>query len=162
MHLRSIWWVKINECVWRLYRACVAAGQRARFSVELNSELRENRFLSQASPQQPQQQPQQQQPQQQQQLRGNRRRNPTKEGWNYRRNGVRIAAAAAAARAQQQQPPAGDQQQQQGTTSYISNLRLLITCVLCSISCIPFPAHTANNTHSSNSSCSANAGDEIE
>ena len=156
MHLRSIWWVKINECVWRLYRACVAAGQRARFSVELNSELRENRFLSQASPQQPQQQPQQQQ-----QLRGNRRRNPTKEGWNYRRNGVRIAAAAAA-RAQQQQPPAGDQQQQQGTTSYSSNLRLLITCVLCSISCIPFPAHTANNTHSSNSSCSANAGDKIE
>ena len=140
----------------------MAAGQRARFSVELNSELRENRFLSQASPQQPQQQ---------QQLRGNRRRNPTKEGWNYRRNGVRIAAAAAA-RAQQQQPPAGDQQQQrqlqqQGTTSYSSNFRLLITCVLCSISCIPFPAHTANNTHSSNSSssnssCSANAGDKIE
>ena len=53
----------------------------------LNSELRENTFLSHASPQQ-------QQPQQQQQLRGNKRRNQTKEGWNYRGYGRRIAAAA--------------------------------------------------------------------
>ena len=126
-----------------LYRACVAAGQRACFSVEQRAEGEYISFsckppAAAATAAAAAKRKQKKKP--------NKRRVELQRIWQENRSS---STAAAAARAQQQPHPAGGQQQQQlqqqGTTSYSSILRQLPTCAASAAS-RPLPTQQTTRT----------------